>query len=85
MATTQQHVEVLRSTCNQVLSGETPVLNNEVWIAYDRVHQAILHSNGDYCVLENMLYELLQQARHDDTVILAVRDVYLSAYAIFQS
>src|SRR5437588_13099009 len=45
LSTTQQHVEVLRSTCQQVLSSETPVLNNEVWVAYDRVHQAILHSN----------------------------------------
>ena len=85
LSTTQQHVEVLRSTCEQVLSGETPVFNDLVWTAWDRVHQAILRANGDYCVLENMLYELLQQARQDDTVILAVRDVYVSAYSVFQS
>ena len=85
MATTQQNVAALRSVCAQVLSGETPVLNNEVWVAYDRVQQAILRASDDYCVLENRLYELLQQARQDDRVILAVRDVYVSAYSVFES
>jgi hypothetical protein len=83
MTETQKNVQVLRETCKQVLSSETPVTDSQ-WVAYCKVDYAIETSGSDMCTLENKLYALLSYARNHDTVTLAARDIYLSAYQIFE-